>query len=152
MIERQFSPTVAAAQEAPKVEAVFQRIREGLLSNDLPDPLKNLGLRYNVVDDVVCADLHGFSVRTRYDHVWLKDGHPIARLGGRLRFVCTTPEGKDGDELFRVLFDHLGNARVRAENGYDSSLSGDPQDVASFVRQPSPQLANAIHHKMAIIE
>ncbi|WP_157381687.1 hypothetical protein [Burkholderia ubonensis] len=152
MIEHQFSPTVAAAQEAPKIEAVYQRIRAALLANAFPDPLKNLGLRYQAVDDVICADLHGFSVRMKYDHVWLKDGLPIARLGGRLRFTLVTSEGNDGDELFQVLFDQLGNARVGAEQGYFSSASSDPQDMTSFVRKTSLELANAVHAKMSIIE
>lgn len=152
MIEHQFSPSVAAAQEAPKVEAVYQRIRAVLLVNAVPDPLKNLGLRYQVVDDVVCAYLHGFHVRVKYDHVWLKDGLPIARLGGRLRFTLVTPEGNDGDGLFQVLFDHLGNVRVGAEQGYFSSAGGESQEMTSFVRKVSLTLANAVHAKMSIVE
>ncbi|WP_431229041.1 hypothetical protein [Burkholderia contaminans] len=152
MIERQFSPTVAAGQDAPKVEAVYQRIRTAILANAFPDPLKNLGLRYHAVDDVVYAALHGFSVRMRYDHVWLKDGLPTARLGGRLRFILVTTEGKDGEKLFQVLFDPRGNARFGTEQGYFSSAGSDPQDLTSFVRKTSLQLANAVHAKMSVIE
>ncbi|MDO3510138.1 hypothetical protein [Ralstonia pseudosolanacearum] len=152
MIERQFSPTVAAAQDGTEIEVVYRKIRTALLESVLPDPLKNLGLQYLAVDDLVCADLHGFRVRMRYDHVWLRDGFPIARLGGRLCFIRVTNEGKDGDELLQVLFDHLGNARVGTERGYSLSASGDSKELASFVRKTSLELANAVHAKMAIIE
>ncbi|CAJ0744023.1 hypothetical protein R16034_04038 [Ralstonia edaphis] len=152
MIERQFSTTVAAAQDGSKIDAVYRRIRRALLESELPGPLKNLGLQYHTVDDLLCADLHGFRVRMRFDHVWLKDGFPIARLGGRLRFIHVTTEGKDGDELFQVLFDNLGNARVGTEQGYFSSASSDPQELISFVRKTSLALANAVHAKMSIVE
>lgn len=151
MIERQFSTSVAAAQKALNIEAVYKNICAALLANAFPDPLKNLGLRYHAVDDMVCADLHGFSVRMRYDHVWLKDGLSVPRLGGRLRFTLVNSEGNDGDELFQVLFDHSGNARVGDEEGYFSQAVSDPQEMSAFVRKTSLKLANTVHAKMETI-
>lgn len=151
MIEHQYSPSVAVAQHALKVESIYQKIREALLKSNLPQALQNTGLQYRSQEDLLYAELHGFCIRVRYDHVWLKDGLPTARLGGRLRFLSITHDGKDGDTLVRVVFDHLGNTRIGSQAGYFSSAA-DPDDLASLVRSMSLALANAIHAKMDVID
>jgi hypothetical protein len=152
MIDQLYPATVAAAQEALKIDRIYQKIRAALLESDLLPAFKKLGLQFLVVDDLVCADLHGFRARLRHDHVWLKEGLTIPRLGGRLRFVLVVAEAKDGDELFQVVFDHLGNARVRTDSAYFLSVSGDPGELNLVVSTICLNLANAVHAKMEVIE
>ncbi|MEM5388336.1 hypothetical protein VSR68_32930 [Paraburkholderia phymatum] len=151
MLDLQYSRTVAAAQRALTLDKAYASARQTLLSLALPGGLQNIGLRFRETDGAVYADLHGRTLVMRYDHVWLKDGTSVTRLGGRLRFIEKTYSGEDGEVVCAAFFDELGNTRMNSEGFYGSNCVV-PDEQAEFLRKLSLALANAVHAKMDVIE
>ncbi|WP_152545598.1 hypothetical protein [Ralstonia pickettii] len=150
LIERQYSPSVAAARHASSLDAIYNQVKTALLNTALPDALKKIGLRYFLDGTALHAELHGYRLVERYDHVWLRDGLPIPRLGGRSRFFIRSQDGQEGDEVVRLIWDSSGNISIGKQDGYFAHVDDDGE-ARSFVRNASLALANAVHAKMDII-
>ena len=88
---------------------------------------------------------HGKTVKSSFEHVWLKDSLPFGRLGGRIQFWSQDKASKVDSMLYEVLFDELGNACLGDDQNFYSSIVNGRPEFQSALRQIALGVVNAIH-------
>jgi hypothetical protein len=97
MIQQQYSKSVAMAQVAGELDTLDAQFESAVLAYTLPPPLANIRLRIarDGAGDGLVVRAHGMILKSRFDHVWLGDGHDHPPLGGAHPIV-SAGQGSEG--------------------------------------------------------
>lgn len=131
ILEQQFSRMIACAQEAEKLDSLGKAFLSGLVSFDLPDPLRKTGLRVETKngDATVVVKAHGHIIESLFKHAWLytnrDQGREFPKLVGHIQFWLLGRETAQDKVLYEIVFDDEGNGRIGKEKYLSSSISED---------------------------
>lgn len=151
MIDKQYSPSVASAQSGRKLDALAAQFQRAIFQLPLPAPIATTGM--TIEGDGTKTGLvviaHGIALKGRFDHVWVNSGGASNQLAGRIRFVRQSNDGRDdGEVLYQIIFDALGNARLGAGQNVSASINPETEDFENTCRAVALGLINAIHSDM----
>jgi len=152
IIEQQFSKQVAMAHTGTQLNTLAVELQTALFHYDLPEALANTGLsidRDGLRDLLVQA--HGVTLKGRFDHVWLADGHESPPLGGRYQFFKQDAEGHDVDLFCELVFDDLGNTRLGRDSFVTDTINGNSDALPETLRRIALFLVTSIHKKLDTI-
>lgn len=151
----QYSELVEAAQQSSELDAYAAHLMYALAIYSIPEPLTKAGLKitYSEQDRQLTATAHGKTLRSHYEHVWLKTQEtPKPRLGGRIQFFADTLHGAPPPMVYEILFDAIGDARVDSSRFFGNTIRKDEPEQREALRRIALALINAIHENMDTVD
>lgn len=120
--QSEYSEAVALAQKSTTLDNLAAELQRLLFAGPLPEPITNAGLTIEgEAENGLQVKANGVILRGRVDHVWIK-GDSFTWLAGRIRFFRKKNNGEDGDVLYQIIFDDIGNARLGDGNHFSESI------------------------------